>query len=77
MIRDLFRRLAEKTPAHKRQVQELQEAELEARETDRRETEVDAETRKAYQLAHRLAVHRRENHFEQRMRAAYQGKRHA
>lgn len=43
----------------------------EAAITDQREQEADKEIRDAYMVAHRLAVHRRQNHFADRMRAAY------
>ena len=43
----------------------------EAAITDQREQEADKEIRDAYMVAHRLAVHRRQNHFASRMRAAY------
>lgn len=73
MLRDLFNWL----PSRRRRAREHAEAEAEVATTALREEVVEAETREAYRLAHRLAEHRRESHFEQRMRAAYRGEKHA
>ena len=71
MIRDLIHRIAEAMPARKKRAREWAEARAEAAETTRREAEVDTEVRHAYSVAHKLAAHRRQNHFADRMRAAY------
>lgn len=64
-------------PRRRKARAEQARAEAEAAETTRREEEAETEIRDAYALAHKLAAHRRQNHFEQRMRAAYRGERHA
>ena len=58
-------------PSRRRRRAERTDAVHEAAITDRREQEADKEIRRAIAVAHRLAEHRRQNHFAQRMRAAY------
>lgn len=58
-------------PSRRRRRAERVDAAHEAEITERREQEHDKEIRHAYVVAHRLAEHRRQNHFADRMRAAY------
>lgn len=60
-------------PRRKKQREDKERARVEAEATSRREQEADKEIVGAYKLANRLAQHRRENHFAQRIRAAYRG----
>ena len=43
----------------------------EAAITDQREMDADTDIQAAYTVAHRLAAHRRKNHFASKMHAAY------
>ena len=58
-------------PGRRKRHAERADAANEAAITEQREQETDAEIRHAYTVAHRLAAHRRRNHFADRMRAAY------
>lgn len=60
-------------PSRRRLAREKAEAQREADDTDRHEAEAETSIRDAYLVAHKLAEHRRHNHFSQRMRAAYRG----
>ena len=59
------------TPGRRRRDAERIEAEREAAITEQREQEADAEIQAAYVVAHKLAAHRSQDHFADRMRAAY------
>lgn len=58
-------------PGRRRRRRDEVEAAHDAAITQQREQETDEEIRRAYMVAHKLAEHRRENHFADRMRAAY------
>lgn len=58
-------------PSRRRRRAERIDAAHEAAITEQREQEADEEIRHAYAVAHKLAAHRRQNHFADRMRAAY------
>ena len=58
-------------PGRRKRRAEQLDAVHEAAITEQREQEADKEIRHAYTVAHKLAAHRRQNHFADRMRAAY------
>ena len=58
-------------PSRRRRHREKAEAAHEAAITEQREQAADEEIRHAYTIAYKLAAHRRQNHFADRMRAAY------
>lgn len=64
-------RLLDWLPTRRRRRLEEVDAAHEAAITEQREQKIDAEIDAAYRVAHRLAEHRRRNHFAERMRAAY------
>ena len=64
-------RLLDWMPGRRRRHTEEVEAAHEAAITEQREHAADEEIRHATAVAHRLAEHRRRNHFADRMRAAY------
>ena len=63
--------ILDRLPSRRRRRHEEVEAAHDAAITQQREQEADKEIRRAYMVAHKLAEHRRENHFADRMRAAY------
>ena len=63
--------LLDRLPGRRKRHAEQLDAANEATITEQREQEADAEIRRAYKVAHKLAAHRRKNHFTSRMRAAY------
>ena len=63
--------LLDRLPARRRRRREEVNAAHDAAITEQREQETDNEIRAAYELAGKLAEHRRQNHFADRMRAAY------
>ena len=58
-------------PSRRRRRREEVEAAHAAAITEQREMDADTEIQAAYTVAHRLAAHRRKNHFASKMRAAY------
>lgn len=69
----MLARLRDLIPSQRRYQRELAEAEAQMEGTAEREAQVDRAVRDAEIVANRLARHRHENHFAQRMRAAYGG----
>ena len=63
--------LLDRLPSRRRRRREEVEAAHDAAITEQREHAADEEIRHAYTVAHKLAAHRRQNHFADRMRAAY------
>ena len=63
--------LADWLPGRRKRHAERIDAAHEAAITEQRERAADKEIRHAYAVAHKLAAHRRQNHFADRMRAAY------
>lgn len=63
--------LLDRLPGRRKRRAEQADAANEAAITEQREQKTDAEIRHAYTVAHKLAAHRRQNHFADRMRAAY------
>lgn len=68
--------LADWLPGRRKRHAERIEAAHEAAITEQRERAADKEIRHAYAVAHKLAEHRDENHFAQRIHQAYR-RRHA
>lgn len=66
-------RLLDWLPASRRRKREAADAARDAEITTRREHESEELEREALTLAHRLSLHRQQNHFADRMRAAYRG----
>lgn len=58
-------------PGRRKRRAERVDAAHEAAITEQREHAADEEIQAAYAVAHKLATHRRQNHFANRMRAAY------
>ena len=58
-------------PGRRKRHAERADAANEAAITEQREQDADTDIQAAYTVAHRLAAHRRQNHFADRMRAAY------
>lgn len=58
-------------PSRRRRRREEVEAAHAAAITERREMDADTDIQAAYELAGKLAEHRRQNHFADRIRAAY------
>ena len=63
--------LLDRLPSRRRRRRDEVEAAHDAAITEQREQQTDEEIRRAYAVAHKLAAHRRQNHFADRMRAAY------
>lgn len=63
--------LLDRLPSRRRRRREEVEASHDAAITEQREQDTHTEIQAAYVVAHRLAAHRRKNHFASRMRAAY------
>lgn len=63
-------------PGRRKRRAEQLDAAHEAAITEQRERAADVEIRRAYAVAHKLAEHRDENHFAQRIHQAYR-RRHA
>ena len=63
--------LLDRLPGRRKRRAERIEAAHEAAITEQRERAADKEIRSAHAVAHKLAAHRRQNHFAERMRAAY------
>lgn len=67
----MLTRLRNLIPSRRRYLRELADAEAQMESTAQREEQVERAVRDAEVVATRLARHRQENHFAQRMRAAY------
>ena len=63
--------LLDRLPFRRRRRREEVNAAHDAAITEQREQEAESEIRAAYMVAHKLASHRQQNHFADRMRAAY------
>lgn len=63
--------LADWLPGRRKRRAERIEAAHEAAITEQREQDTHTDIQAAYMVAHKLAAHRRQNHFADRMRAAY------
>lgn len=63
--------LLDRLPSRRRRRREEVEAAHDAAITEQREQETRTDIQAAYMVAHKLAAHRRQNHFADRMRAAY------
>lgn len=64
-------RLTDWLPGRRKRRAEQLDAAHEAAITEQREQDTHTEIQAAYMVAHKLAAHRRQNHFADRMRAAY------
>ncbi len=60
-------------PSRRRLERERAAAAAEVADAARHQTDSQDTIREAYMVAHKLAAHRQNNHFSQRMRAAYRG----
>ena len=69
----LRRLISSRLPSTRRRQEEQDKSLAEARKTSRREVQADRVIKTSTELATRLSAHREENHFAQRMRAAYRG----
>lgn len=69
-------RLTDWLPGRRKRRAEQLDAAHEAAITEQRERAAETDIRHAYAIAHKLAEHRRENHFAQRIQHAYH-RRHA
>lgn len=63
--------LLDRLPSRRRRRREEVEAAHDAAITEQREQDAQDDIQAAYVVAHKLAAHRRQNHFADRMRAAY------
>ena len=63
--------LLDRLPSRRRRRREEVKAARDAAITERREQDTHTDIQAAYVVAHKLAEHRRQNHFADRMRAAY------
>ena len=63
--------LLDHLPSRRRRRREEVEAAHDAAITEQREQDTDTDIRAAYTVAHKLAAHRSQNHFADRLRAAY------
>lgn len=63
--------LLDRLPSRRRRLRAEIEAAHDAAITEQREQEANADIDAAYAIAERLAEHRRQNHFADRMRNAY------
>lgn len=63
--------LLDRLPSRRRRRREEVDAAHDAAITEQREQDTRAEIQAAYTVARKLAAHRRQNHFAERMRAAY------
>lgn len=63
--------LLDRLPSRRRRRREEVEVAHDAAITEQREQDTHDDIQAAYEVAHRLAAHRRKNHFADRMRAAY------
>lgn len=71
----ILRLISSRFPSVRRYKAETARSLAEARQTDRREVEAERVIEDSFELTARLKQHRVENHFAQRMRAAYRGER--
>lgn len=63
--------LLDRLPSRRRRRREEIDAARDAAITEQREQDTHTDIQAAYMVAHKLAAHRRQNHFADRMRAAY------
>lgn len=76
-MRNPFAAIAEKVLTREGDRAAARQAEMELQEAQQRAAEDEALLQKTYELASKYRTHRNNNHFEERMRAAYRGERHA
>lgn len=69
----MISRLLAWLPSRRHLERERAAAAAEIEDAARHQTDSQDTIREAYMVAHKLAAHRQNNHFSQRMRAAYRG----